>query len=598
MENKNSWKRFRRLKFDAKSLSKRARRAETLTTKHAHKFVLGRMSSLRNARSNIINWLAVVTILIAAVAVQQMWNRSSYTSTAAVSGGTYAEGMIGPFETLNPLYVQSSAEVSAARLIFSGLFDYDKTGNLRGDLAESVTVDPTGKIYTVKLRPNVRWHDGQKLTADDVVFTINTMKNPAARATMYSSWQNIVAKADSLETVRFTLPNPYASFKHALTFSVLPKHSLDSIDVGSLRENQFSLSPIGTGPFSLRSLQTSRTVGGDKKVVQLKAFEDHHRGEPKLANFQIHSYPESEDILKAMRTREINAALDINEIYDRIPKGFETESRPVNSGVYAQFNNDTAVLKDVSVRRALQHATNTTKLRESLGFESKQLDTPILASQVPSVDLPNSPKYDIESAKQLLDQSGWLVNPNDGVRSKEGQPLELRVASIKDREFKKVVNQLRNQWKDLGVKVIYTEFDPKASPQSFLQTVLQPRTYDVLINQLVLGADPDVFAYWHSSQANPSGLNFSNYRNLTSDDALLSARIRDEQNLRDQKYKAFTAQWIADAPAIGLYQSVVVYAHTPVTKSIDKDSIMPTVTDRYSNILYWSAGTTQVYKTP
>ena len=124
--------------------------------------------------------------------------------------------------------------------------------------------------------------------------------------------------------------------------------------------------------------------------------------------------------------------------------------------------------------------------------------------------------------------------------------------------------------------------------------MLQPRNYDVLIDELSIGADPDVFAYWHSRGL----LNFANYSNATSDDALASARVRSEKDLRNVKYVAFAKQWLADVPAIGLYQSNISYVHSKMTRTIGQDQRLISPIDRYSNIRFWTAEQRQVYKTP
>ena len=113
-----------------------------------------------------------------------------------------------------------------------------------------------------------------------------------------------------------------------------------------------------------------------------------------------------------------------------------------------------------------------------------------------------------------------------------------------------------------------------------------------------IGADPDVYAYWHSSQVSPKGSNFSNYSNAISDDALSSARSRVEPELRNAKYITFAKQWLADVPAIGLYQSTVQYVHSRNVRSFKDSTVLVSSIDRYSNILDWSVGNRSVYKTP
>ena len=208
MADEKGWKRFQRLGFDSKKFSRRARRAETTTARHAHKFVLSKLDSLRSARQHITLWLLLIVVLIGAVALQMYWYQQAYRATAWKEGGTFAEAVLGPISTLNPLYATTPAEQSASKLLFSSLYRYDDTGNLADDAATSMTVSPDGKKYTVTIRDDVSWSDDVKLTADDVVFTVDLMKSPEVRSVMYNNWVDVSADAIDTRTVVFTLPAP------------------------------------------------------------------------------------------------------------------------------------------------------------------------------------------------------------------------------------------------------------------------------------------------------------------------------------------------------------------------------------------------------
>ena len=167
-DEKRGWKQFQNVSFDSKSFSKRVKKAEGATVRHAHKFILTRLDSIRSARRHIIIWLLLVGVIISAVGLQFMWFRQSYQAVAAADGGTYAEASLGPIDTLNPLFASTSAETASSKLLFSSLYTHDKTGALHGDLATSTNIDSGGKLYTIKIRSDARWHDGQLLTANDV----------------------------------------------------------------------------------------------------------------------------------------------------------------------------------------------------------------------------------------------------------------------------------------------------------------------------------------------------------------------------------------------------------------------------------------------
>lgn len=595
-DEKGTWKRFQRLSFDSKALSKRARLAETKTTRHAHKFVLSKLNSLHNARRHIITWLTIVGVLIVAVAVQTVWNQASYRVAAWGEGGTYAEGVLGPIETLNPLFATTDAELSASKLLFSSLYDYDDTNHLRDDLAKSTSVSKDERTYTVALRGDVRWSDGTKLTAHDVVYTVDLMKSPEVRSVMFGNWTDITATAIDDFTVQFTVPARYAAFRHALTFAVLPKHILDGIPPANLRQNSFSTHPVTSGPFALRLLQVA--PDGKHKIANLVANTAYYRGKPLLSRFAIHAYQSTDTIERAIKTGEVNAGVDVNSHSKAIPKTFKRKYIPVHSGVYALFNTSTGILKDKAVRQALQRGTDTATVRAKLQYPTPHLDLPFVNGQLTGKDVPTAPVFNKKAAMQILDKAGWKYSRGLDTRAKKGQPLTLNLVTVKDSDYDVVVHELARQWKELGVAVDVDEQDAHNPTQDFVQTTLQPRNYDVLVYRLVIGADPDVYAYWHSSQVTRLGYNFANYKSDISDDALTSARSRNLPALRNEKYKDFARQWLQDAPALGLYQPVIQYVYSPGVHPVIPSGGIPSPSDRYENILYWAAEQSQVYKTP
>ncbi|MFI5212594.1 MAG: peptide ABC transporter substrate-binding protein [Candidatus Saccharimonadales bacterium] len=596
-DHKRGWKQFQKLTFDSKKFSKRVKKAEGATTRHARRFIVSRLDNIRSVRRHIIGWLLVVGVIMALVGLQLVWFQRSYQTTAASSGGTYAEASLGSIETLNPLYASSSAEVAASHLLFSSLYDYDGTGHLRGDLAERIQIDATGTLYTVTLRSNALWHDGTHLTAKDVAFTVNLIKNPATRSALRSTWQDISVKALNDTTVQFQLPAIYASFQHALTFAVLPQHLLGNVDPGAIRENVFSRSPVGSGPFSFRLIQTTDTVT-KQQVLNLTAFNDYYKGAPLINRFEIHAYDSQEAILKALRTGQVNAAADLNgaNAAQVDHHNYNVTTRPINSGVYALLNVTSPILKDKTVRQALQLGTNTSEIRQSLVVKVPSLDLPFVNGQLTGSDVPHAPAPDRAKAAALLDSAGWkLVN---GVRIKDGQKLTLNVVTTKNTEYEKALEIMIGQWRQLGILVMTNVVDTNNPATNFAQDIQQPRNYDVYLTELSIGADPDVYAYWHSSQISMNGYNFSNYADKAADSALASARSRLEPDLRNVKYIAFAKQWLADVPAIGLYQPVAEYVSNKSVRSVKQNETLITPYGRYENVLYWSVAQKSVYKTP
>lgn len=593
--DKSSWNHFARLKVSSKDVNKRLRKIEKGSLRHAHKFVTSRLDRLANVKRRVSVWVVLVLVMIGVSAAQWSISRNSFTAMTYAAGGSYSEGVLGPLENLNPIFAKTSAEKSAAKLLFSSLYRYDSTGNIKSDLADDITINDKETEYVVKLKKNLKWSDGHSLTADDVIFTLRLLANPEARAEI-SGWRSIKFEKVSDDSVKFILPASYAPFIHALTFPIIPEHILKDVQPANLREHAFSKSPISSGPFAFRLLQNV-TSDGSKKVLYLQANNNYHGGVAKLERFQLYVYPTQNDIAKSLRTREITGTPELiyNEQSDEVKSMYAAESHSLNNGVYALFNANSQFLHSKAIRQALAMSIDVGKLRQSLSSSTKELTGPILNKFLDKT--PQALGYDVKKAKSLLDAEGWKIAGD--VRKKENTKLSLSVVVLKNTNYEKVAQSLAQIWrKELNVEVDIKVVDPNDVAQNILQTVLQPRSFDVLIYELSLGGDPDVYAYWHSSQATNNGLNFSNYNNAVADDALASGRSKLSTKQRADRYAKFVAIWQADTPAIALYQPKFDYIHTRTVRALDKNTEVVNLVDRYVDVQYWATEKQSVYKTP
>lgn len=595
-DEESQWKKFVRIKSpNVKHVRVRARKIEGATVRHAHRFIISRFANLRDVRRHAFGWLILAGLMVLATGVQLLWVQQSLSSRQPVAGGVYAEGVIGRIDTLNPIYATTQSERSASHLIFSGLFRYDTSNNLASDLGETWKQSEDGKTYTVKMRKDAQWHDAKPVTAHDVAFTLSLIKNPQTRSYLYRTWQDVTVKVVDAHTIEFTLPSAYAPFPHALTFGVVPKHLLEKVSPLRLREHIFNREPVGSGPFSFAS---TRAINPDaeRAVLQLERNDEYYRGPVKLERFQIYTYKDHDDLRQGFLSREINAANeltseDVDIVTKELPTTVVGDTR-LNDGVYAFFQTDQPVIKDTAVRKALLLGTDRAALRGALGGKSSELHGPLLVDQTSSASGKKQAAYDATAATKALDEAGWTLSGKG--RQKDGQKLQLNVIAPDAGDFPEVLKELAKQWRTLGIDV-KEQVVPTAT---FEQNVLAPRAYDVLLYELALGADPDVFAYWHSSQASVRGFNLSNYRSDVADDALMSARGRSDQKLRDAKYAGFIDQWLADVPAVALYQPHLRYVTTDSVRSVRGSESVVDALGRYHSVDQWTVLQAERNKTP
>ncbi len=586
------WQKFSSLGVKKGTFKRTARKIETASVKHAHKFVMRRWSKAKTVSRQMISWLVLAALLIGITWLQLSWFQTGYMTEGPQPGGVYAEGTIGQIETLNPLYVSTQPEKTAEKLLFSSLLAYDRDNVLRPDIAESWSISEDGKTYTINLRDDVFWHDGKKLTVEDVLFTIKLMQSPGTKTNLYKSWAGVGVEKVSNKQIRLSIPTVYAPFAHALTFSVLPKHILSNITTSKLREHSFSRIPVGSGPFKFQRIQIINP-STDRVVVHLENNPQYHLGTVRLSRFQIHTYQSSQLMKKGILTGEINAALrldsaDVVAVMSEDPLISNTNMK-LDNGVFAIFNNTSPTLSDIAVRQSLVEGTNRRAIiADVMHGNAEEMEGPVIYQSKPT-----QLNFDLNKATARLDQAGWLVGPS-GVRQKNGQNLELVVVAPESGDYPRILKQITQQWKAIGVAVSAK----LADRDKMYSEYVQPRAYDILINELSVGADPDVYAYWHSSQAKSDGLNFANYKSSISDDILSSARSRMDTSLRLSKYNAFAEQWAKDAPAIALYQPRANYLTVSSVVTGENGSTLAEPNTRLRYVHEWTAQSSPVYKTP
>ncbi|HET7301860.1 MAG TPA: ABC transporter substrate-binding protein [Candidatus Saccharimonadales bacterium] len=555
---------------------------------HLERDLLRRLERLRNVRRFVAGWLVLLLLLGGCNVVQMRALGGYYQTLQPVPGGTFTEGMMGSFTNVNPMYATSGADQAVSRLVFSGLYTYNDKNQLVGDLADGLpAVDATGTVYTVTLKKGVTWHDGQKVTIDDILYTYKAIQNADAQSPLNGSWSGIKIAAAGPQSVSFTLPNPLASFRYSLTNGIVPKHILGDVPMSELRSAAFNTrQPIGSGPFTWGALEVMGNSSADRQQrIALHPFEQYYGGRPKLGGYVFHIYHDQDSLIKAFNKHEITAISGL----DSVPKQLKRDAAvreyniPYTAAVMTFFRTTDGVLQDVRVRQALVLATDTKSIIASLGHPAVSVTEPLLKGQVAYNPAYQQAGFNVAAAKAQLDAMGWTVGKN-GIRQKQGVPLSFQLFAEDTGEYSKVAKQLQDQWRAVGV-------DAQLSLQGSddFQSTLAFHSYDALLYGISIGIDPDVYAYWASTQADmrsQNRLNFSEYKSNVADAALEAGRTRLDPQLRAVKYEPFLKSWQEDVPALGLYQPrLLLITRGPVFGLDEKYINVPT--DRYKNVQNW-----------
>jgi peptide/nickel transport system substrate-binding protein len=556
--------------------------------------LIGRFDRLLRVRKFAFGWLALVALLTLGTIMQTMGLSSYYQTVRPAPGGIYNEGIVGTYSNANPLYATGSVDAAVSRLLFAGLLRYDSHNQLKPDLASSYSVDATGKHYVVKLKPNLTWQDGQPLTARDVAFTYRLIQNPDAGSPLAQSWQGITVTAANRYTVNFDLPNAFSAFPYNLVTGIVPEHILASVPASQLRSDSFNTTkPVGAGPFAWQAIQSSVTTDPDKAVslIALKPFAHYASGAPKLDGFVLHAFGSKDAMIAAFQKRDINAMTGLDSTPGSLAKDKDVKAVSFNStaAVMSFFKTSSGVLADQQVRQALVQGTDTAAILHELGYAATPVTEPFLKDQLGFDPQYQQASYSQAAANATLDKAGWLRGA-DGTRSKNGQRLEFHLYAEDTTENERTSQLLVKYWSALGADVT-----PVLQPLADFQSTLEFHTYDALLYGVSIGVDPDVYAYWDSSQADiraTSRMNFSEYKSTAADSALESGRTRLSPALRTIKYKPFLQAWQHDAPAVGLYQPRFLYITRGDVYGL-KTHALNTDSDRYSSVQNWEIHTTK-----
>ena len=591
-------------KQEKKNENRYNRLTEWLPTKKQLRYLPNVLSVRERYLLLILGMTAFVSLIAIPISIY-----FHYTKLAPDFGGSFIEGLVGTPKHINPLLAQlSDVDRDLSSLIYPGLMKYNGEGKLEPALAGSYTISEDGLTYTFKLRENLKWHDGELVTADDVIFTILTVQNPDYDSFQRQNWQGVeVSKLDN-RTVIFKLKTKYAQFPNNTTLGILPKHIWENIKPANFALSEMNIKPtVGAGPYKFSRIKRDQL--GNIKSLEFTAFDEYYGGKPYISKIIFKFYPSEEELTNAYNKNEIDSLSSlspqkINSIRFRGQLKIKRLKLPRYFAVF--FNqNQSKPLSDRNVRLALSHATDKNGIVNKILIGNGTIvDSPMLPG---IIDLPSLTEssdiynFDNEKAKKILDDAGWRYSEESKIREKAAPPpkkkgekpgeptkLEIRLTTSNWPELAAVADQIKNQWEAVGARVNVEILD---LPE--LQQAIKSREYEALLFGEVLGLDPDPFSFWHSSQKRDPGLNLALYDNKDADKLLEEAKQTLDRSARLSKYDEFQKLVIKDIPVIFLYSPDYLYAQPAKIKNSNM-SIISMPSDRFATISQWYIETKRV----
>lgn len=520
-----------------------------------------------------------------------------YTSAVPANGGTIVEGILGEPRLVNPLLSQTSdADRDLASLVYSGLYRYNGEGKLVPDMARSMPeITSDGLSYSVTVRDDARWHDGVPVTADDVMFTVQTAQNSdyGTPLAVRGNWQGVTVERAGERVVIFHLKSKYAQFPNILTLGILPKHLWSDVKPSNFSLSELNIKPVGSGPMRFASLMKSEL--GRIVSYKLEAWEQYYGGRVHIDGIDFRFYGTEEELIAAFNENDIDnigylSGQNISELKFRNRINLEQLKMP---RYYALFFNQTQskALADKNVRLSLNYATDRVQIiNKAMEGNAFLINSPMMGGILDINPNVTTYDYDLEKAQSVLKAGGWIPNA-DGIPAKaKDNVMEFKITTSTWSELSSVAEEIKLQWEKLGVKVTI-----ETLPITQLQQVIKDRNYQILLFGEIMNIDPDPFTMWHSSQRQEPGLNLALYNNATADRLMEEARSTLNPLERRQKYDDFQKILIEDIPAVFLYSPHFLFGLTRGVRGFETE-IISTPDGRFTDVRDWYVDTTRQFR--
>ena len=536
-------------------------------------------------------------LVLSAFALLYMLNRAVLVEVPT-RGGTYTEGVVGAPRFINPVLAISDADRDLTALVFSGLLKATPKGVYIPDLAESFTISPDGKTYTFRLRPDISFQDGKPVTADDVVFTTTKIQDSTLKSPERPNWSGVVVEKIDDKTISFTLKQAYTPFIENLSVGILPKHLWDGIADDEFPFSNLNTSPIGSGPFKVVSL--SRTSSGVPSSYTLAAYSRYKPQAAYLSTITFSFYQNEESLIDAIKKSDVSAASGISPTHIPEVGNLTIQSAPLNRVFGIFFNqNESEVLRDGTTRKILSDVLDRNELiTQILGGYGTPLTGPLPPNFIHTQTPPEASTHNlVANAKAALMGAGWKLGQNGILQKTSGTgktaktlPLTITLATSNVPELRSAAEYIRKTWGSLGVAVEIQVYDQG----DLAQNVIRPRKYEALLFGEVIGREPDLFAFWSSSERLDPGLNIALYTNANVDKLLSKLRATFDVPQKQVLYQQFVEAISLDTPAIFLYAPDFVYIVPKDIRGLELGSI-ETPSDRFLSVTNWHRETDWVW---
>ncbi len=515
-----------------------------------------------------------------------------------VSATAFREGIVGTVQRLNPAFAHlNPIDNDISSLIFEGLFAINDYGEVVPRLADELVISTDGLEYVVRLRDDVSWQDGVPFGADDVVYTMSLLSEAEDTDLLPAGefWRTVEMQKLTDRLVRFRLAQPFSSFPYLLTIGMLPEHALSGTNASNLASHPFNLSPVGTGAYQLGALVGTHEAGISALQLLLSpVFRQRNEAENQylFSELWFHLYPNADAAMSAYASSEVNALAGFPLTADKNLLSHSALYTQVNAtlGILI-FNWEVELFSERRMRQALSLSLNVPELVQThFGSAATYADSPFVPGSSAYRPHPFWRMYDLAQAQLLVDGSdtaaGDEINAgtddDERAASTSRQTIGLLVEDTA--QLRGMANDIASQWRRIGLDVSVELVNASA-----LMNRLDTGRFDTAIVRQRIGADPDLFRFWHPAQ-HAIGLNYGAASDNAIAELLEAARTEIYSIRRANLYQQIQEAFAEQAIAVPLYYPLFTYIARDSIEGIQL-GFLTSSADRYRNISDWRPAT-------
>lgn len=507
-----------------------------------------------------------------------------------VNGGKITEAIVGSPKAINPLYaLTNDPDADMCALIFSGLFRRDGRGAIVPDIASNFEWSEDGKKLTIILRDDVYFHDGVRLTSEDVAFTLNVAKNSEWHSAYASALRGATIEATDERTIAISLTEADASILNALTVGILPAHIWQTISPSNALLADANIRPIGTGPYRIRSFR--QNSNGSVLAYTFEQYNRYYGLKPYIDKIEFRFYPDHQSAEDALHGGQVDSLAFVSgqKVSKMIGDQLKSSSIELPQLTMAFLNVNDPILKETKVRQALELAVD----RSAIADAQAKLATPIFGPY-PFNEQPtnaSSTEENLATARALLDSAGWKLNSDSDVRTKnknasstsDVERLEFSITVPNVVDLIDVATALQRAWSVLGVKVALNI----QTPESLISSIEKTKQSSVIVWNVLLSPTQDLYPIWWSGETDGNGLNLSGLKDKDVDSAIKAVRVATSTQAIEETRAKLANAIMSRHPAIFLTRPSFGYVHSNRIQGMADRFQIGLPSDRFSDISNW-----------